>query len=248
MSPESGRTSTVKEFIDRYVAVWHEPDADLRRQAVAALWTPDGAHFIDSLSARGHDALVARVAQVYNDFIGTGEYVFRAAGDAVAHHDAAAFAWHMVPPDGGEVAATGFDFFLLASDGRIRVDHQFTEPPQVSPELDELAAHHLALWAEPGAGRRRAGVAALWSESGVHVGPAREARGREAIEAAVEEDVKEGTAPRRLAGHAQSYIKEAEGDRNVVRYSWAAEGGASGFDFLIRDDDGRARLGYRFVD
>jgi hypothetical protein len=241
MPPESGRTSTVKEFIDRYVAVWHEPDAELRRQAVAALWTPDGAHFIDSLSAHGHDALIARVAQVYNDFIGTGEYVFRAAGDAVAHHDAAAFTWHMVPPDGGEVAATGFDFFLLAGDGRIRVDHQFTEPPQVSPELDELAARHLAVWAEPDAGRRRQGVAELWSESGVHVGPK---RGPEAIAAAMEED----TAARRLTGHAQSYLKEAEGDRNVVRYSWAAEDRASGFDFLIREDDGRARLGYRFID
>jgi hypothetical protein len=230
------------EFLDRYVAVWHEPDPDLRRQGVTALWTPDGAHFIDSLSARGYDALVARVAQVYNDFIGTGEYVFRAAGDAVAHHDAAAFTWHMVPPDGGEAAATGFDFFLLADDGRIRVDHQFTEPPQVSPELDELAARHLALWDEPDAGRRRKGVAELWSESGVHIGPSREARGHEAIEAAVEE----GRRSRRLTGHAQSYIKDAEGDRNVVRYSWTADDG-TGFDFLIRDDDGRVRLGYRFA-
>jgi hypothetical protein len=51
----------LSEFVDRYVAIWHEPDADLRRQGVAALWAPDGAHFIDSLSARGHDALAARV-------------------------------------------------------------------------------------------------------------------------------------------------------------------------------------------
>jgi hypothetical protein len=51
----------VKEFIDRYVAVWNEPDAELRRQAVATLWTPDGAHSIDSLSPRVHDALIVRV-------------------------------------------------------------------------------------------------------------------------------------------------------------------------------------------
>jgi hypothetical protein len=232
------------EFIDRYVAVWHEPDPERRREEVAALWAPDGAHFIDSLSARGYDALVSRVAQVYNDFIGTGQFVFRAAGDLVAHHDAAAFSWHMVPPSGGEVAATGFDFFLLAEDGRIRVDHQFTEPPEVSPALDELAERHLALWASTDDARRREGVAALWAESGVHIGPSHEARGREAVLAAIDQD----TGTRRLAGHAQSYIKDADGDRHVVRYSWAADDGTTGFDFLIRSADGRVNRGYRFVD
>jgi hypothetical protein len=33
----------------------------------------------------------------------------------------------MVPAHGKAVAATGFDFFVLGEDGRIRCDYQFTE-------------------------------------------------------------------------------------------------------------------------
>jgi hypothetical protein len=236
--------STLTEFVDRYVAIWHEPDADLRRQGVTELWTPDGAHFIDSLTARGYDALVARVTQVYNDFIGTGDFVFRSAGEAAAHHDAAAFTWHMVPPGGGEIAAVGFDFFVLADDGRIRLDYQFTEPPQPSPGLDELAGRHLALWAEPDAARRRAGVADLWAPAGAYAAPTAEARGHEAIETAME---RSGGVTRRLRGHAQSFIKDAEGERNVLRFGWETTH-VTGFDFLILDDDGRVRTYYRFID
>ena len=52
-------------LIDRYTAVWNEPNADARRAAVAALWAPDGATLHRLIEARGYSALEARVAGAY---------------------------------------------------------------------------------------------------------------------------------------------------------------------------------------
>jgi len=32
------------KFIDQYVEVWNEPDAELRRRTIEALWVPGGAN------------------------------------------------------------------------------------------------------------------------------------------------------------------------------------------------------------
>ena len=37
--------SKLNELVDRYIAVWNEPEANRRRQGIAALWAEDGAHF-----------------------------------------------------------------------------------------------------------------------------------------------------------------------------------------------------------
>ena len=34
------------DLVCRYVAVWHEPDAELRRKAVHDLWAEDGAQVL----------------------------------------------------------------------------------------------------------------------------------------------------------------------------------------------------------
>jgi hypothetical protein len=38
------------------------------------------------------------------------------------------FNWRMVPQASGAIAATGSIVFLLAADGRVRVDYQFVDP------------------------------------------------------------------------------------------------------------------------
>jgi hypothetical protein len=35
-----------RKLVDRYVAVWNEPDAELRRKAIHELWTENGAHIL----------------------------------------------------------------------------------------------------------------------------------------------------------------------------------------------------------
>jgi hypothetical protein len=119
--------SDFNQLAERYVAVWNEPDADRRRLSIAALWVEDGEHYTRVHDVRGHAALEERVRGAYSQFVGTGAYVFRSASNANGHHGTVRFNWEMVAPD-GRVAARGFDFLVLAQDGRIRIDYQFTDP------------------------------------------------------------------------------------------------------------------------
>ena len=39
------------DFVDRYVALWNEPDAEVRRRTIEDLWAPDGTNFTPSIEA-----------------------------------------------------------------------------------------------------------------------------------------------------------------------------------------------------
>lgn len=119
----------VEKFVDRYIAVWNEPDPTVRRTAIAGLWAEDGVEFTESAEHRGHQALEARITEAHEQLVRQGGFVFRAAGDAVGHHDAIRFTTYMVPAAGGEIAWTGFVFVRLGDDGLIRHDYQFGDPP-----------------------------------------------------------------------------------------------------------------------
>ncbi len=132
-----------KELADRYVAVWNEPDADRRRHAIRELWTEDGVHLLQppqeiqqtaaalgmtpSLTARGHDALQVRVTRSYEDFVASGEFIFKPRDNAARLGDVVKFNWEMVRTSDGRVAALGLEILFLDNDGRIRIDYQFIE-------------------------------------------------------------------------------------------------------------------------
>ena len=117
-----------EDLVRRYVELWNEPNPDLRRKTITALWTPDGANFTDSMEARGYDALDARVAAAYERYVGSGAFRFRALTSPVGHHGVTKFTWEMVRTDNpAEVASVGLEFFVCADDGRIRADYQFIE-------------------------------------------------------------------------------------------------------------------------
>jgi hypothetical protein len=122
------RMHDIATFIDRYVGIWNDPDAERRRRSVAALWTEDAEHFTRNIEARGHDELTARVARAHDEFVAKGGYVFRARTAPDVHHDAVRFVWEMVPASGGAVAAVGTSVMVLAGDGRIRLEYQFPDP------------------------------------------------------------------------------------------------------------------------
>ena len=81
------------------MAVWNQPDSELRRKAIRALWTEDGAHILQPpeqirkaaaglgfsstvLEARGHDALEVRVTRAYGEFVAPGGFTFRPRDNA----------------------------------------------------------------------------------------------------------------------------------------------------------------------
>jgi hypothetical protein len=133
-----------RELVRRYVAVWTEPDAELRRKAIQGLWAEDGAHVLQppqeirqaaaelgfpsvTLEARGHDALEIRVTRAYQDFVAPGEFTFRARDNADRLGDIIKFNWEMVPVGGGAAAAVGLEILVLGEDDRIKTDYQFIE-------------------------------------------------------------------------------------------------------------------------
>jgi hypothetical protein len=119
------KRSELNEFVDRYIAVWHESDAELRRRGVASLWAEDGGYANEVSECFGHAAIEEVVAAAHEEFVAKG-YVF-ICSKAVGHHNVVRLYWDMVPASGGEVESTGFDFFILGDDGRIHFDYQFTD-------------------------------------------------------------------------------------------------------------------------
>ncbi len=67
-------TTGTQQLVRRYVAVWSEPDAELRRSSIADLWTQDGVEFVEGTQFRGQDGLDARVTEAYKQFVESGDY------------------------------------------------------------------------------------------------------------------------------------------------------------------------------
>jgi hypothetical protein len=123
-SEKENAMEQAQEIADRYVAVWHETDAQIRRDLIARLWVEDGRHYVGEREAHGYDALEQRIIGSHEKNVRDGDNRFR-AGNARALRDVVTFDWTMVPAGGGEALATGREILLLAEDRRILVDYQF---------------------------------------------------------------------------------------------------------------------------
>jgi hypothetical protein len=132
------------KLTDRYVAVWNEPDAALRRKAIRELWAEDGTHILQApqdirqaaaalgfttttLEARGHDALDIRVERAYQEFVAPGEFTFRSRDNADRLGNVVKFNWEMVRSDTREVTSAGLEILIVDEGGLIETDYQFIE-------------------------------------------------------------------------------------------------------------------------
>ncbi|WP_406316379.1 hypothetical protein OHA77_04700 [Streptosporangium sp. NBC_01639] len=131
-----------QELAGRYIALWNEPDAGLRRKAIEEVWAGDGAHILQppqeireaaarlgfestTLEARGYDEIEVRVVRSHEKFVASGEFFFRPRGDALRLHDIVKFTWEMVPAGGDEAVGGGLEVLVLGEDGRITADYMF---------------------------------------------------------------------------------------------------------------------------
>lgn len=112
------------ELVDRYLAAWNTADPADRAAAVSAVFTPDATYTDPLASVGGHDAIAAVIAGARDMFPG---HEFHPHGAADAHHDLVRFGWELVPADGGEPTAVGFDVAVIAADGRMRAVHGFLD-------------------------------------------------------------------------------------------------------------------------
>ena len=120
--------SNAENIAQRYIHIWNETDADARRAQVAALWTPDGTHYVKLREAHGHADLEMRVATSHQTNVAEKNYKFELAGGVEQLREMIKFNWRMLPQAGGAIAATGSIVLLLAGDGRIQTDYQFIDP------------------------------------------------------------------------------------------------------------------------
>ncbi|UGQ13622.1 nuclear transport factor 2 family protein [Yinghuangia sp. ASG 101] len=119
-------TATTTDYaaaVERYLAVWNEPDPVRRRALAEAAFTEDAAYTDPLADVAGRDAVDMVVGAVRNEFPGL---TFTLAGPVDGHHNLVRFTWHL-GPEGGEALAIGFDVAVLAEDGRIRTVHGFLD-------------------------------------------------------------------------------------------------------------------------
>jgi hypothetical protein len=135
-------------------------------------------------------------------------------------------------------------------------------------DATELADRYVGLWNEPDPERRRAAIAALWTEDGAHLLQAPiemreaaaapgigltarlEARGHAALEARATSAHERFIAPGTYAFRRRDNV-ERLGD--VVKFNWemvtsAGEIAGVGLEFLVLAPDGRIRRDYQFIE
>src|SRR5262249_1573167 len=76
----------IKEFVDRYVNIWNEPDARRRRETIRDLWQEDARHLARSIEAFGHAGIETRVRNAYEKWVREKGNVFRLRDGVDGHH------------------------------------------------------------------------------------------------------------------------------------------------------------------
>ena len=104
------------DVVDRYFAVWNEPDPVRRQVLIAQTWTQNASYRDPLMHGEGHAGIDVMVQRVQEQFAG---YQFRQTGAIDRHHDRLRFSWELAPEDGPAVAA-GTDFAIVATDGRLQ--------------------------------------------------------------------------------------------------------------------------------
>lgn len=237
-------------LVERYVAIWHKPDGEGLREAIAELWAP-GARYIDpSHDVSGHDGLYGVITAVHREFVLPGKYLFRAGSAVQSHHNIVRFKWELAEAETGKAVDGGLDVMVTDGEGRIAADYKFIGDPVRGGELNQFADRYVRLWQTPEEDERRKLIAELWAPDGTQVYPTGEPRGHEEMFARVTRSFGLFIAP----GEYQFVSDgDADGHHNLLRLNWAmtrvdsGEIADVGFELFVRDHDGRILADYQFI-
>ncbi|NGN42445.1 nuclear transport factor 2 family protein [Mesorhizobium sp. CGMCC 1.15528] len=107
-------SSDITDLIDRYCAVWNEPDPARREALLKSVWA-DGATYTDPRAdTAGAGELLAHIAKIQAGRPGA-TIVRTSAIDH--HHGIARFGWCLIEADGTPLPE-GIDIAFLSPDGR----------------------------------------------------------------------------------------------------------------------------------
>jgi hypothetical protein len=114
---EGQRAGNVNELVVRYIAVWNERDPARRRQLISETWVEDGTYADPHRRGAGHDGIDAMIAKAQEQFPG---YQLRLVSGIEAHNGYARFSWAAGGQEHAPLYLAGTDFFVMASDGRLK--------------------------------------------------------------------------------------------------------------------------------
>jgi hypothetical protein len=106
----------IERTVEGYFDMWNEADPARRRKLIERTWAPVASYVDPMFSADGYEELDEMVAGVHQQFPG---HRFRLTGAVDAHHNRVRWGWELARPDGGGAVASGVDFAVLATDGRL---------------------------------------------------------------------------------------------------------------------------------
>ena len=110
-------TDALTELVDRYCAVWSEPDPSRRVELLAQVWTHDATYTDPSVDATSANALLGHIGKVLARR--PGSRVVRTSTVDV-HHGIGRFTWHVIQSD-GTTLPDGLDIVEFSTDNnRIR--------------------------------------------------------------------------------------------------------------------------------
>ena len=122
-NPTANETS---DLVDRYLAMWNEPEPIIRRRQIAELWAHDGLLIRDTSVSEGPVAIEAETTKMHNAHVANG-LVPSSAKNTHAHHNLVKLKWKATGSRDGAVSAAWSDLLILDENGRIRCDYQFSE-------------------------------------------------------------------------------------------------------------------------
>jgi len=114
-------------------------------------------------------------------------------------------------------------------------------------DVTQLVEAYIGVWNERDPARRRAAVERVWAEDGAYVDPLAQVAGWAAVDALVAE------AQAQFPGLEFALASDVDAHHDIARFSWSlgpagGEPVVIGFDVAVRDEDGRLRAVYGFLD
>jgi hypothetical protein len=118
-----------RHIAERYIALWNEPDAAIRKQLLAQDWTDDATYVDPMMAGHGPAEIEGLIGGVHAQF---PNFSFKLTGKPNGHGEHMRFSWSLGPGDYVDAPIEGTDF-VTVKDGRIATVTGFLDrvPPTV---------------------------------------------------------------------------------------------------------------------
>ena len=115
-------------LVNRYIAMWNEPDPERRRALVAETITEDATYVDPMMAGKGIEQISAMIGAAQQQYPGHRfALISNPASPTNAHNDRVRFSWAL-SLNSGDPIAIGTDFAAVSDDGRMRSVTGFLEP------------------------------------------------------------------------------------------------------------------------